>query len=35
MFLKKNKKKSLVAQEDLSSRLVSSNRTLLQQMEEQ
>lgn len=35
MFLKKNKKKSLVTQEDLNSRLVSLNRTLMQQMEEQ
>lgn len=35
MFLKKNKKKSLVTQEDLSSRLVSLNQTLMQQMEEQ
>lgn len=35
MFLKKNKKKSLVTQEDLNSRLVSANRSLMQQMEEQ
>lgn len=35
MFLKKNKKKSLVTQEDLNSRLVSANQTLMQQMEEQ
>ena len=35
MFLKKNKKKSLVTQEDLNSRLVASNQTLMQQMEEQ
>ena len=35
MFLKKNRKKSLVAQEDLNSRLVAANRTLLRQMEEQ
>lgn len=35
MFLKKNKKKSLVSQEDLNSRLVSLNQTLMQQMEEQ
>lgn len=35
MFLKKNKKKSLVTQEDLNSRLVSANRTLMEQMEEQ
>lgn len=36
MFLKKNKKKSLVTvQEDLNSRLLSANRTLMQQMEEQ
>lgn len=34
MFLKKNKKKSLVAQEDLNSRLVSANQALMQQMEE-
>lgn len=31
MFLKKNKKKSLVTQEDLNSRLVSLNQTLMQQ----
>lgn len=36
MFLRKNKKKSLVtAQEDLNSRLVSANQALMQQMEEQ
>lgn len=35
VFLKKNKKKSLVTQEDLNSRLVSLNQTLMQQMEEQ
>ena len=35
MFLKKNKKKSLVTQEELNSRLVSLNQTLMQQMEEQ
>lgn len=35
MFLKKNRKKSLVTQEDLNSRLVASNQTLMQQMEEQ
>lgn len=36
MFLKKNKKKSLMTmQEDLNSRLVASNRTLMRQMEEQ
>ena len=36
MFLKKNKKKSLVTtQEDLNSRLVSANQTLMRQMEEQ
>lgn len=35
MFLKKNKKKSLVTQEDLNTRLVSVNQTLMQQMEEQ
>lgn len=35
MFLKKNRKKSLVAQEDLNSRLVAANRTLMRQMEEQ
>ena len=34
MFLKKNKKKSLVTQEDLNSRLVSLSQTLMQQMEE-
>lgn len=34
MFLKKNKKKSLVtAQEDLNSRLVSANQALMAQME--
>lgn len=35
MFLKKNRKKSLVAQEDLNSRLVAANQTLMRQMEEQ
>lgn len=35
MFLKKNKKKSLVTQENLNSRLVSANQSLMQQMEEQ
>lgn len=35
MFLKKNKKKSLVTQEDLNFRLVSANQALMQQMEEQ
>lgn len=35
MFLKKNKKKSLVTQEDLNSCLVSANQALMQQMEEQ
>lgn len=35
MFLKKIKKKSLVTQEDLNSRLVSANQSLMQQMEEQ
>lgn len=35
MFLKKNRKKSLVAQEDLNSRLVASNQTLMRRMEEQ
>lgn len=36
MFLKKNKKKSLVAaQEDLNSHLVSANQSLMRQMEEQ
>lgn len=35
MLLKKNRKKSLVAQEDLNSRLVASNQTLMRQMEEQ
>lgn len=35
MFLKKNRKKSLVSQEDLNSRLVASNQTLMRQMEEQ
>lgn len=35
MFLKKNKKKSLVMQENLNSRLVSANQSLMQQMEEQ
>lgn len=35
IFLKKNKKKSLVTQEDLNSRLVSANKILMQQMEDQ
>lgn len=35
MFLKKNKKKSLVTQVDLNSRLVSANRALMAQMEDQ
>ena len=35
MFLKKNKKKSLVTQADLNSRLVSANRALMAQMEDQ
>lgn len=36
MFLKKNKKKSLVTtQEDLNSRLVSANQALMTQMENQ
>lgn len=35
MFLKKNKKKSLTLQDDLNSRLVMANRSLMQQMEEQ
>lgn len=35
VFLKKNKRKSLVMQEDLNSRLVSANQSLMQQMEEQ
>lgn len=35
MFLKKNKKKSLALQDDLNSRLVAANQTLMQQMEEQ
>lgn len=35
MFLKKNKRKSLVTQEDLNSRLVSANQELMAQMEEQ
>lgn len=35
MFLMKNKKKSLVTQEDLNSRLVSANQALMRQMEEQ
>lgn len=36
MFLRKNKKKSLVTtQEDLNSRLVSANQALMAQMEEQ
>lgn len=35
MFLKKNKKKSLVSQADLNSRLISANRELMEQMETQ
>lgn len=35
MFLKKNKKKSLALQDDLNSRLVTANQSLMQQMEEQ
>lgn len=35
MFLRKNKKKSLALQDDLNSRLVTANRSLMQQMEEQ
>ena len=35
MFPQKNKKKSLVTQEDLNLRLVRSNSSLMQQMEEQ
>lgn len=35
MFLRKNKKKSLVTQADLNSRLVAANQTLMRQMEEQ
>lgn len=35
MFLKKNKKKSLTLQDDLNSRLVTANQSLMQQMEEQ
>lgn len=35
MFLKKNKRKSLMMQEDLNSRLVSANQELMAQMEEQ
>lgn len=35
MFLKKNKRKSLVTQEDLNSRLVQANQFLMAQMEEQ
>ncbi len=35
LFLKKNKRKSLVTQEDLNSRLVTANQSLMQQMEEQ
>ena len=35
MFLKKNKKKSLALQDDLNSRLVAANQTLMQQMKEQ
>lgn len=35
MLLRKNKKKSLALQDDLNSRLVTANRSLMQQMEEQ
>lgn len=35
MFLKKNKKKSLVSQADLNSRLILANRALMEQMETQ
>lgn len=35
MFLKKNKKKSLALQDDLNSRLVAANQSLMQQMVEQ
>lgn len=35
MFLKKNKEKSLVTQDDLNSRLVMANQSLMRQMEEQ
>ena len=35
MFFKKNKKKSLSPQDDLNSRLVTANRVLMHQMEEQ
>lgn len=35
LFLKKNKRKSLVTQEDLNSRLVTANQSLMQQMQEQ
>lgn len=35
MFLRKNKKKSLALQDDLNFRLVTANRSLMQQMEEQ
>lgn len=35
MFLKKSKKKSLTLQDDLNSRLVTANQSLMQQMEEQ
>lgn len=35
MFLRKNKKKSLALQNDLNSRLVAANRSLMAQMEEQ
>lgn len=35
MFLKKNKKKSLALQDDLNSRLVAANQTLMARMEQQ
>ena len=35
VFLKKNKRKSLVTQEELNSRLMASNQVLMLQMEEQ
>ncbi len=35
MLLRKNKKKSLVTQEDLNSRLTQANQSLMAQMEEQ
>ena len=35
MFLKKNKKKTLELQDDLNSRLVSMNQSLMAQMQEQ